>query len=52
MLKRMGIVKKTNARIVVEIQRREEDKWKSLGRMAIYRSPEGELSQLPESPRS
>jgi len=34
--------------VVAEIRRRQEDNWESVGRIAVYRSPEGEYSKLPE----
>lgn len=37
--------------VVAEIRRRQEDTWESVGRIAVYRSPEGEYSQLPTRKR-
>ena len=34
--------------IVATIQSRQEDGWKKIGRIAVYRSSDGEFSQLPE----
>jgi len=34
--------------IVVQIRRREGDDWKTIGRLAVYRSPDGIYSKLPE----
>jgi hypothetical protein len=34
--------------IVVQIRRRGEDDWETIGRLAVYRSPEGTYSKLPE----
>lgn len=34
--------------IVVQIRRRNEDDWETVGRLAVYRSPEGTYSKLPE----
>lgn len=43
--------KDLNAEVIVaEIQRRSESSWESVGKIAVYRSPEGELSQLPNHP--
>ncbi len=37
--------------IVASIQRRQGDSWENVGRIAVYRSPEGDLRQLPDRPR-
>lgn len=34
--------------IVVQVRRRVGEKWETVGRLAAYRSPNGEYSQLPE----
>lgn len=34
--------------IVAKIQSRQGDDWKNIGRIAVYRSSDGEFSQLPE----
>lgn len=34
--------------IAVEIRRREGDDWKTMGRLAVYRTADGNYSQLPE----
>lgn len=34
--------------IVVQIRRREEDTWETVGRLAVYRSSNGTYSKLPE----
>ena len=36
--------------IVTQLRRRNEDKWETIGRIAIYRSSFGTYSQLPERP--
>jgi hypothetical protein len=33
--------------ISVQVNRPTEDKWETIGKIAIYRSPEGVYSQLP-----
>ena len=43
--------KDPNAEVIVaEIQRRVENSWENVGRIAVYRSPEGVLSKLPDRP--
>ena len=37
--------------ISVNVQKYEDQTWKNFGRMAIYRSPEGNYSQLPDRER-
>ena len=34
--------------IVVQLRRREGDNWETVGRLAVYRTADGEFSQLPE----
>ncbi|MCW4015304.1 MAG: hypothetical protein NWF06_02950 [Candidatus Bathyarchaeota archaeon] len=34
--------------IVTQIRRNIEDKWETIGRLAVYRSADGSYSQLPE----
>jgi hypothetical protein len=34
--------------IVVQLRRRDGDKWETVGRLAVYRTPEGTYSKLPE----
>ena len=34
--------------LVVQLRRREGDEWQTVGRLAVYRTPEGTYSQLPE----
>ena len=34
--------------IVAQIRRREGDNWRTIGRLAMYRTPEGEFSELPD----
>lgn len=34
--------------IVVQLRRREGDNWETVGRLAVYRSPDGRYSKLPE----
>ena len=34
--------------IVVQLRRREGDNWETVGRLAVYRSPKGTYSRLPE----
>ena len=34
--------------IVAKIQSRQGDDWKNIGKIAVYRSSDGEFSQLPE----
>jgi len=34
--------------IVVQLRRRDGEKWETVGRLAVYRSPNGEYSKLPE----
>jgi hypothetical protein len=36
--------------IVVQIRHREEDNWETVVRLAVYRSPNGTYSELPERP--
>jgi len=38
--------------IVTQIRRQTEDQWVTIGRLAVYRTPEGGYSELPERPRS
>jgi len=37
--------------LVASIQRKQGESWQSVGRIAIYRSSDGKLSQLPERDR-
>jgi hypothetical protein len=37
--------------ISVQVQNYEDETWKSFGKIAIYRSPEGNYSQLPDRER-
>ena len=37
--------------ISIQIQNYEDETWKTYGRIAIYRSPEGNYSQLPDRER-
>jgi hypothetical protein len=37
--------------IVTQIRRRDGDNWETIGRLAIYRSPDGFYSKLPEQTR-
>ena len=34
--------------IVVQLRRRDGDNWETVGRLAVYRTPEGAYSKLPE----
>ena len=34
--------------IVVQIRRRGGDDWETVGRLAVYRTPNGEYSKLPD----
>jgi hypothetical protein len=34
--------------IVLQLRRRDGDNWETVGRLAVYRSPNGEYSKLPE----
>ena len=34
--------------IVVQLRRRDGDKWETVGRLAVYRTPDGTYSKLPE----
>ena len=34
--------------IVVQIRRRNGDNWETVGRLAVYRTPDGVYSKLPE----
>jgi hypothetical protein len=34
--------------IAVDVRQREEDKWKTIGRLAIYRDVDGRYRKLPE----
>jgi hypothetical protein len=34
--------------IVVQLRRREGDNWETIGRLAVYRTSDGNYSQLPE----
>ena len=34
--------------IVMQIRRNIEDNWETIDRLAVYRSPEGSYSRLPE----
>ncbi|MDH5450159.1 MAG: hypothetical protein OEX77_04530 [Candidatus Bathyarchaeota archaeon] len=34
--------------IVAQLRRKEGDNWETIGRLAIYRSSNGEYSKLPE----
>jgi len=34
--------------IVAQLRRRDGDTWETVGRLAVYRSPKGEYSKLPE----
>ncbi|MCW3981957.1 MAG: hypothetical protein NWE81_02415 [Candidatus Bathyarchaeota archaeon] len=38
--------------ITVQIRRREGDEWKTVGRLAVYRTAEGVYRELPNRPRS
>jgi hypothetical protein len=38
--------------IVVQLRRRTGDNWETVGRLAAYRSSEGEFSELPERNQS
>jgi hypothetical protein len=37
--------------ISVQVQNYEDETWKTYGKMAIYRSPDGNYSQLPNQDR-
>jgi hypothetical protein len=37
--------------ISVQVQNYEDETWKNFGKMAIYRSPEGNYSRLPDRER-
>ena len=37
--------------IVAVIQRNEDGQWRNISRIAVYRSPDGTLNQLPERER-
>ena len=37
--------------ISVQVQNYEDETWKNYGKIAIYRSPEGSYSQLPDQQR-
>ena len=34
--------------IVVQLRRREGDNWETIGRLAVYRTSDGNYSKLPE----
>lgn len=34
--------------IVVQLRRRDGDSWETVGRLAVYRTPKGTYSKLPE----
>jgi hypothetical protein len=34
--------------IVVQLRRRDGDKWETIGRLAVYRTSDGTYSKLPE----
>ena len=34
--------------IVVQLRRRDGDNWETIGRLAVYRTSDGNYSQLPE----
>lgn len=34
--------------IVVQLRRRDRDNWETVGRLAVYRTPNGIYSKLPE----
>ena len=34
--------------IVTQIRRRDGDNWETVGRLAVYRTPDGAYSKLPE----
>lgn len=36
--------------LVVQLRRREGDEWQTVGRLAVYRTPEGTYSRLPDRP--
>jgi len=37
--------------IVVQLRRRDGDKWETVGRLAVYRTSDGTYSKLPERTR-
>jgi len=37
--------------ISIQVQNYEDEIWKNFGKIAIYRSPEGKYSQLPDRER-
>jgi hypothetical protein len=34
--------------ITVQLRRNDQEKWETIARLAVYRSPEGNYSKLPE----
>jgi len=38
--------------IVTQIRRYKEGQWETVARLAVYRTPEGSYSELPERPRT
>ncbi|GAF90547.1 unnamed protein product [marine sediment metagenome] len=38
--------------LVVQLRRRNGDNWETVGRLAIYRTPDGTYSKLPERDQS
>jgi hypothetical protein len=34
--------------ITLQLRRRDGDNWETIGRLAVYRSPDGSYSKLPE----
>ena len=34
--------------VVVQLRRRDGDNWETVGRLAVYRTPDGTYSELPE----
>ncbi len=36
--------------LVVQLRHRDGDNWETVGRLAVYRTPEGTFIELPERP--